>query len=148
MGMLSKCNHGGRCRHDTDWSDSDIGCPYDGTGPLDERRDERRSGLERPGYYNCNDHFDRWGIAIGTIAAREAKLRFGELLDTAQREPVTIEKHGRAVAVVVSAEEYKELEALKLANLRAEIDKGLEDIAAGRTVDGEEAFKALRERLA
>jgi hypothetical protein len=44
-------------------------------------------------------------------------------------------------------EEYKEMEALKLAKLRAEIDKGLVDIAAGRTVDGEEAFKALRERL-
>jgi prevent-host-death family protein len=83
-----------------------------------------------------------------TVAALEAKNRFGELLDTARREPVTIEKHGRAVAVVVSAEEYKELEALKLANLRAEINKGLDDIAAGRTVDGGEAFKALRDRLA
>jgi prevent-host-death family protein len=82
-----------------------------------------------------------------TVAALEAKNRFGELLDTAQREPVTIEKHGRAVAVVVSAEEYKAMEALKLASLRAEIDKGLDDIAAGRTADGEEAFKALRERF-
>ena len=81
------------------------------------------------------------------VAALEAKNRFGELLDNAQREPVTIEKHGRAVAVVVSAEEYKAMEALKLASLRAEIDKGLDDIAAGRTVDGEEAFKALRERI-
>ena len=83
-----------------------------------------------------------------TVAALEAKNRFGELLDRAQREPVTIEKHGRAVAVVVSAEEYKEMEALKLASLRAEINKGLDDIKAGRTVDGEEAFEALRERLA
>ena len=83
-----------------------------------------------------------------TVAALEAKNRFGELLDRAQREPVTIEKHGRAVAVVVSAEEYKEMEALKLASLRAEINKGLDDIEAGRTVDGEEAFEALRERLA
>jgi prevent-host-death family protein len=82
-----------------------------------------------------------------TVAALEAKNRFGELLDTAQREPVTIEKYGRAVAVVVSAEEYKAMEALKLANLRAEIRKGLDDIEAGRTVDGEEAFKALRERI-
>lgn len=82
-----------------------------------------------------------------TMAALEAKNRFGELLDAAQREPVTIEKHGRAVAVMVSAEDYKELEALKLASLRAEIRKGLDDIEAGRTVDGNQAFKALRERL-
>ncbi|QNT68369.1 type II toxin-antitoxin system Phd/YefM family antitoxin [Defluviicoccus vanus] len=83
-----------------------------------------------------------------TMAALEAKNRFGELLDTAQREPVMIEKHGRAVAVMLSAEEYKELEALKLASLRSEIRKGLDDIEAGRTVDGDEAFRALRERLA
>ncbi|WP_223291787.1 type II toxin-antitoxin system prevent-host-death family antitoxin [Defluviicoccus vanus] len=82
------------------------------------------------------------------MAALEAKNRFGELLDTAQREPVMIEKHGRAVAVMLSAEEYKELEALKLASLRSEIRKGLDDIEAGRTVDGDEAFRALRERLA
>jgi prevent-host-death family protein len=81
------------------------------------------------------------------MAALEAKNRFGELLDTAQREPVTIEKHGRAVAVMVSAEDYKELEALRLAALRAEIRKGLDDIGAGRTVDGNAAFEALRERL-
>lgn len=83
-----------------------------------------------------------------TMAALEAKNRFGELLDAAQREPVTIEKHGRAVAVMLSAEEYKELEALRLASLRAEIRKGLDDIGAGRTVDGDEAFRTLRERLA
>ncbi len=81
------------------------------------------------------------------MAALEAKNRFGELLDTAQREPVTIEKHGRAVAVVVSAEDYKEIEALKLAVLRREVRKGLDDIAAGRTVDGDEAFATLRGRL-
>jgi prevent-host-death family protein len=81
------------------------------------------------------------------IAALEAKNRFGELLDTAQREPVTIEKHGRAVAVIVSAEEYREIEALKLANLKAEIQKGLDEIAAGKAVDGEAAFRRLRARL-
>ena len=82
-----------------------------------------------------------------TIAALDAKNRFGELLDTAQREPVTIQKHGRDVAVVVSAEDYKELQALKLESLREEIQKGLEDIKEGRTVDGREAIEELRKRL-
>ena len=81
------------------------------------------------------------------VAALEAKNRFGELLDAAQREPVTIEKHGRAVAVVVSAEDYKELEAAKLAALRARIDMGLADIKAGRVVTGKKAFRELRQRL-
>jgi antitoxin Phd len=47
-----------------------------------------------------------------TIAAKDAKNGFGRMLDAAQREPVTIEKHGRAVAVVLSLEEYQRLEAL------------------------------------
>lgn len=47
------------------------------------------------------------------IAAAEAKSRFGEVLDAAQREPVVINKHGRAFAVVLSAEEYARFEALE-----------------------------------
>ena len=55
------------------------------------------------------------------IAAKEAKNNFGQLLDTAQREPVTIEKHGRAVAVVLSSHEY---EKLKLSRLRSALIEG------------------------
>ncbi|MBN1379313.1 MAG: type II toxin-antitoxin system Phd/YefM family antitoxin [Gammaproteobacteria bacterium] len=55
------------------------------------------------------------------IAAKEAKTHFGELLDNAQREPITIEKHGRAVAVVLSTQEYNEM---KLMHLRAELAIG------------------------
>ena len=77
------------------------------------------------------------------IAAREAKIRFGQLLDTAQREPVAIEKHGRRVAVVLSAEAYEEIEAMTRAQLRAELQVGLEDLEAGRSVDGEAFFETL-----
>jgi len=48
---------------------------------------------------------------MSTFGAREAKNEFGRLLDTAQRETVMIEKKGRPVAVVISIEEYKRLEA-------------------------------------
>ena len=82
-----------------------------------------------------------------SMAALEAKNRFGELIDAAQREPVIIEKHGRPVAVMVSAEDYKELEELKLAKLRGEIQKGLADVQAGRVVEGKKAFRDLRKRL-
>ena len=40
------------------------------------------------------------------LSASEAKLHFGALIDRAQREPVTIEKQGRPVAVVVSFETF------------------------------------------
>lgn len=44
-----------------------------------------------------------------SMSAKEAKNGFGRLLDTARAEPVTIEKHGRAVVVVLSTEEYERL---------------------------------------
>ena len=48
------------------------------------------------------------------IAAKEAKDHFGEMLDTVQREPISIEKHGRAVAVVMSAHEYQQMKIERL----------------------------------
>lgn len=44
-----------------------------------------------------------------TMSARDAKNAFGLLLDTARAEPVTIEKHGRAVVIVMSVEEFERL---------------------------------------
>ena len=44
-----------------------------------------------------------------SMSAKEAKNGFGLLLDTARAEPVTIEKHGRPVVVVISTEEYERL---------------------------------------
>lgn len=48
-----------------------------------------------------------------TVAAKAAKDRFGTLIDVAQQEPVTIKKHGREVAVVLSMAEYLRLSALE-----------------------------------
>lgn len=47
------------------------------------------------------------------MAAREAKNEFGRLLDNAQREPVTIEKKGRPVAVLLSLYEYQRIKAIE-----------------------------------
>lgn len=44
-----------------------------------------------------------------TMSAKDAKNAFGLLLDRARAEPVTVEKHGRAVVVVLSVEEYERL---------------------------------------
>lgn len=44
-----------------------------------------------------------------TLSAREAKNRFGYLVDIARREPVCIEKHGRPVVVILSVEAYEQM---------------------------------------
>lgn len=43
------------------------------------------------------------------MSARDAKNGFGRLIDLARAEPVAIEKHGRAVVVVIAVEEYERL---------------------------------------
>ena len=48
-----------------------------------------------------------------TLSAKDAKYSFGRLIDTARAEPVTIEKHGRAVIVVLAVEEYERLKAIE-----------------------------------
>jgi antitoxin Phd len=44
-----------------------------------------------------------------TVTSVEAQNRFGQLLDTAQREPVTITRHGRTAAFIVSPQDMEEL---------------------------------------
>lgn len=44
-----------------------------------------------------------------TLSSVEAQNRFGELLDSAQREPVTVTRRGRPVAFVVSPQDMAEL---------------------------------------
>ena len=42
-----------------------------------------------------------------TFTANEAKTRFGEFLDRAQRSPVGVLRHGRLVGVMVSAQDFE-----------------------------------------
>ncbi|SEG15384.1 prevent-host-death family protein [Nitrosospira multiformis ATCC 25196] len=80
------------------------------------------------------------GFYMKAIAAKEAKNNFGEMLDTVQREPLTIEKHGRAVAVVMSAREYQQM---KLERLQAKLAVGEGQLNRGEGVDGEAVFAEL-----
>ncbi len=47
------------------------------------------------------------------VSATDAKTRFGKYLETAQREPVIVEKSGRDKVVILSKERFDELEALE-----------------------------------
>jgi len=44
-----------------------------------------------------------------TVTSVEAQNRFGQLLDTVQREPVTITRHGRTAAFMVSPQDMQDL---------------------------------------
>ena len=46
-----------------------------------------------------------------TATSTEVQTRFGEYIDCAQREPVSIKKNGRKYAVLLSQEEYERLQA-------------------------------------
>jgi antitoxin Phd len=48
-----------------------------------------------------------------TVTSVDAQNRFGELLDNAQREPVTITRRGRPVAFILSPEDMKDLLAIR-----------------------------------
>lgn len=56
-----------------------------------------------------------------SMAARDAKNGFGHLIDLARAEPVTIEKHGRPVVVVLSIEEFTRLSAGAEPNCKSRI---------------------------
>lgn len=85
---------------------------------------------------------------MDTIPAADAKTNFGALIDKAQREPVTISKNGRAVAVVMSVSAYEEHQRIKLELLRQEVRKGLDDAERGNVVSAETAFADLDRELA
>lgn len=44
-----------------------------------------------------------------TVSAVDAKNRFGQLLEAARREPVTVTKKGRPAAVMLSIEDYERM---------------------------------------
>ena len=82
------------------------------------------------------------------LNASEAKREFGEMLLKAQKGPIGINKNGKPVAVMVSAADYAEMETLKRTLIRQEIQKGLEDIDAGRVISGPKVLQRLRTQIA
>ncbi|HTS93288.1 MAG TPA: type II toxin-antitoxin system Phd/YefM family antitoxin [Stellaceae bacterium] len=57
------------------------------------------------------------------MSATEAKQRLASLLDAAQREPVTIRRQKREVAVVLSPQEYERLCRLNITEFEEFCDR-------------------------
>lgn len=71
-----------------------------------------------------------------TFTANEAKTRFGEFLDRAQREPVGVLKHDRLVGVLVSAQDYEAMRRFYADRLVRTMDATAQSAAqAGLTPD-------------
>lgn len=78
-----------------------------------------------------------------TFTANEAKTRFGEFLDQAQREPVRVTRRDRVVAVLVSAQDYEAMRVFYADRLQGALRESAEAVArAGLTPAGLEALLA------
>lgn len=75
-----------------------------------------------------------------SLTANEAKTHFGELLLKAQKEPVQISRNGKAVAVVMSMDEYDAIDKLKLKLLKL---RAAEADNEASLVDGNSFFNDL-----
>lgn len=72
------------------------------------------------------------------FSTHDAAASFGQVLEAACREPVTIERNGLAVAVLLSKDAFDEFEALKLERLRANVQQGIDAIERGDYVELDE----------
>lgn len=77
-----------------------------------------------------------------TFTANEAKTRFGEFIDLAQREPVRVMRRDRVVGVMVSAQDYEAMRAFYADRLQQTLDRsaaaaGLDEEALSRLLADE-----------
>lgn len=82
-----------------------------------------------------------------TYTATEAKNKFGQLLDDAQRGPVRIEKHGRSSSYIVSEADYEVIQAQKERALLEMLEESQRDIDAGRIIPAEIVHEEIRQKL-
>ncbi len=79
-----------------------------------------------------------------TVSAIDAKNRFGQLLEAAQREPVTVTKQGRPAAVVLSVEDYERMRGAANARLLASVRR-MQDEAANAGLTEEVLDELLKD---
>lgn len=79
-----------------------------------------------------------------TMTAAEAKQKFGQLMDKAQRGPVAITKHGRRVGVFMAddCDVFNSFEPEK--SLEERLAQSEKDLVEGNFYPAEEVFAELR----
>ena len=78
-----------------------------------------------------------------TVTANEAKTRFGEFIDRAQRAPVGVMRHDRMVGVMVSAQDYEAMRAFFANRLQHSVNEAADAaVSAGLTPEALDALLA------
>ena len=82
-----------------------------------------------------------------TMTAAEAKQKFGQLMDKAQRGPVAITKHGRRVGVFMAddCDIFKNFEPEH--SLEESLRRASEDINSGRVYPAEDVYARLKANI-
>src|SRR3546814_3759407 len=75
-----------------------------------------------------------------SYTASEAKTRFGEFLDRAQREPVRVMRHQHVVGVMVSAQDYEGMRAFYANRLQNTLDESVAGECASLTPEALDAL--------
>ena len=70
-----------------------------------------------------------------TFTANQAKTNFGQFLDLAQREPVSVTRHDRVVGVMVSAQDYEAMRQFYANRLLHTLDRTADSAAAAGLTD-------------
>ena len=78
------------------------------------------------------------------VSASEAKQRMAALLDAAQREPVTIRRQNRDVAVVISPTDYRRLTSTNVEAFQRFCDR-ISASAKARGMTGEKLDEMLND---
>jgi antitoxin Phd len=99
----------------------------------------------------CSRHLYRnegkmYALSMATeLSVTDARERFSEVVETAEREPVFLTKHGRRQAVVLSAAQYdRMLEIVEDAEDLATADTAMAAIVAGEpTIPWEDVKRDL-----
>jgi len=80
-------------------------------------------------------------MPVHSWSVQDAKNRFSEVVEAAQRRPQTVTKHGKPAVVVVAADEYERLR--KLQHLNA---PSFAELLLAMPTDGEE-FERMEGRM-
>ena len=70
-----------------------------------------------------------------TYTANEAKTRFGEFIDQAQREPVRVMRHERVVGMLVSAQDFDAMRVFYADRLRTNLRASAAETAKNGLTD-------------
>ena len=82
------------------------------------------------------------------MTANQAKTHFGSALLKAQNQPIQISKNGKPVAVMISVDEYDNMENLKMRYLQQLVQQADADTKTNQLAEGANFFAELYSGIA